>query len=133
MSDYERNKQVLYPIDDDLLTKLGVKEAWDLEDKFEALDRDYSKRDNYFEMQPTDERYYLAYTLKNYYGGYAGEFGHSRTLTPTEQAKYKELFEQAFPGLEVDPTKFRYVDYCYYNGCDAPDFYDAEDEFNKEI
>ncbi len=127
MSDYVRNKQVMYPIDKDLLKKLGVKDAWDLEDKYEVLDVDYSKRDNYFEMQPTSKRDYLAYTLKTYYGEYTGEFGRSRVLTENEQAKYKKLFEETF-GIEFDSSKFRYVDYCYYNGCDAPDFYDAVEE-----
>ena len=133
MSDYVRNKQVMYPIDDNLLKKLNCEEAWNLETKYEVLKIDYSKSENYFEMQGTEKSDYLAYTLKSYYGGYAGKFGHSRILTETEQAKYKKLFEEAFPGIEFDATKFRYVDYCYYNGCDAPDFYDAEDEFNKEI
>ena len=33
MSDYERNKQVLYPVTKELLEKLNYNDAYDLEDR----------------------------------------------------------------------------------------------------
>ena len=34
MSDYERNKQVLYPVTKELLEKLNYMDAYDIEDQF---------------------------------------------------------------------------------------------------
>ena len=36
MSDYERNKQVLYPVTKELLEELNYKDAYDIEDRFQA-------------------------------------------------------------------------------------------------
>ena len=132
MSDYVRNKQVLYPITKELLEKLNCMDAYDLEEKFPARSKfevegfiDYSGTKNY--------NRYLAYELDSNYGTESGEFGRARFLKPAEQEKYKKLFSEVIPEDLIDPTLFKYVDYCYYNCCEADDYYVKKDSFEEEI
>ena len=132
MSDYERNKQVLYPVTKELLEKLNCNDIYDIEEKFPAKSNftieglvDYSGTKNY--------NRYLAYELDSNYGVESGEFGRSRFLKPSEQEKYKKLFSEVIPEDLIDPTLFKYVDYCYYNCCEADDYYINNDGFEEEI
>ena len=132
MSDYVRNKQVLYPVKKELLEKLNCSDAYDLEDRFPAGGSfiiegfiDYSGTREY--------NYYLAYELSSTYGEETGDFGRSRLLKPSEQEKYKKLFSEVIPEDLIDPTLFKYVDYCYYNCCEADDYYVKKDSFEEEI
>ena len=132
MSDYVRNKQVLYPVTKELLKKLNCDDIYDLEEKFPARSKfeaegfiDYSGTKNYNQ--------YLAYELDSNYGTESGEFGRARFLKPAEQEKYKKLFSEVIPEDLIDPTLFKYVDYCYYNCCEADDYYVKKDSFEEEI
>lgn len=132
MSDYVRNKQVLYPVTKELLEKLNCNDAYDLEEKFPSKSNftiegfvDYSGTKNY--------NRYLAYELDSNYGIESGEFGRSRFLKPAEQEKYKKLFSEVIPKDLIDPSLFKYVDYCYYNCCEADDYYVKKDSFEEEI
>ncbi len=93
MSDYVRNKQVLYPVTKELLEKLNCSDAYDLEEKFPAGSSftiegfiDYSGTREY--------NYYLAYELSSTYGEETGDFGRSRSLKPAEQEKYKKNIQR---------------------------------------
>lgn len=132
MSDYVRNKQVLYPVTKELLEKLNCYNIYDLEDRSPLGSNfiiegfvDYSGTKNYNQ--------YLAYELDSDYGVESGEFGRSRFLKPSEQEKYKKLFSEVIPEDLIDPTLFKYVDYCYYNCCEADDYYVKKDSFEEEI
>lgn len=132
MSDYVRNKQVLYPVTKELLEKLNCNNIYDLEEKFPARSKfeaegfiDYSGTKNY--------NRYLAYELDSDYGVESGEFGRARFLKPAEQEKYKKIFSEVIPEDLIDPTLFKYVDYCYYNCCEADDYYVKKDIFEEEI
>lgn len=132
MSDYVRNKQVLYPVTKELLEKLNCYNIYDLEDRSPLGSNfiiegfvDYSGTKNYNQ--------YLAYELDSDYGVGSGEFGRSRFLKPAEQEKYKKLFSEVIPEDLIDPTLFKYVDYCYYNCCEADDYYVKKDSFEEEI
>ena len=132
MSDYVRNKQVLYPVTKELLKKLNCDDIYDLEEKFPARSKfeaegfiDYSGTKNYNQ--------YLAYELDSDYGTESGEFGRARFLKPAEQEKYKKLFSEVIPEDLIDPTLFKYVDYCYYNCCECDDYYVKKDSFEDEI
>ena len=132
MSDYVRNKQVLYPVTKELLKKLNCDDIYDLEEKFPARSKfeaegfiDYSGTKNYNQ--------YLAYELDSDYGTESGEFGRARFLKPVEQEKYKKLFSEVIPEDLIDATLFKYVDYCYYNCCEADDYYVKKDSFEEEI
>lgn len=135
MSVYVKYKQIMYPITEDDIKKIGFN---DFEDYWDTFSWNYQENDN-FELQlPVAEvnskwiyNYYLCYILEYEWGANCSDFGRSRFLTPTEQEKYKEIFSKKLK--DVDPSKFKLVDFCYYNGCDAPDYYLEEDEFNKEV
>lgn len=132
MSDYVRNKQVLYPVTKELLEKLNCDDAYDLEERFSAGSKftvegfvDYSGTGNYNK--------YLAYELSSTYGEESGDFGRSRFLRSSEQEKYKKLFGEVIPEDLIDPSLFKYVDYCYYNCCECDDYYIKKDNFEDEI
>lgn len=132
MSDYVRNKQVLYPVTKELLEKLNCDDAYDLEERFSAGSKftvegfvDYSGTGNYNK--------YLAYELSSTYGEESGDFGRSRFLRSSEQEKYKKLFGEVIPEDLIDPSLFKYVDYCYYNCCECDDYYIKKDSFEDEI
>ena len=91
MSDYERNKQVLYPVTKELLEKLNYNDAYDLEDQFPAGSN--FSIEGFVDYSGTGKcNYYLAYKLSRTYGDENGDFGRSRFLKPSEQEKYKKLF-----------------------------------------
>ena len=134
MSDYERTKGVAYPIEQDLLKKLGLQDAWGLASKAENLFgyiADTFSIDVFVDYKGDDKcRYYLIYKTYNTYGKEYGDFGKSRFLTQPEQEKYIEIFKQVLP--EVDGSKLKYIDYCYYNCSEAPDYYVRPDATDKE-
>ena len=131
MSDYVRNKQVLYPITKDLLDRMGLDED-SFEDKLFPADN--LKMEYFVDYSGTgDSNYYLAYELYSDYGEESGEFGRSRFLKPSEQEKYKKIFSKAIPEEFIDPSLFKFVDYCYYNCCEADDYYVKKDSFEEEI
>ncbi len=132
MSDYVRKKQVLYPVTKELLEKLNCYNIYDLEDRSPLGSNfiiegfvDYSGTKNYNQ--------YLAYELDSDYGVESGEFGRSRFLKPSEQEKYKKLFSEVIPEDLIEPSLFKYVDYCWYNCCEADDYYVKKDSFEEKI
>ena len=132
MSDYERNKQVLYPVTKELLDKLNCKNAYDLEDRFPAESR--FTIEGFIDHNGTGEcNKYLAYELSSTYGEESGDFGRARFLRPSEQEKYKKLFREVIPEDLIDPSLFKYVDYCYYTCCECDDYYVKKDSFEEEI
>lgn len=41
------------------------------------------------------------------------------------------MFEKVLPNIES--SKLKYLDYCYYNCSEPPDYYNGTDEFYNEI
>ena len=137
MSDYEHNRAVMYPITLEVLNKLNCKDAFDLEERFTT---NRYKDSSYFEIEIFKDyegnrecNYYLSYVINSTYGLESGEFGRSRFLKTSEQEKYKKLFSQILPEELIDPSLFKYVDYCYYNCCEADDYYVKKDSFESEL
>jgi len=118
MSDYVRNKAVMYPIDGKLANDTLDNE---IEEPFFIESFDDGKNVNY----------YLCYELYHTYGEESGDFGRNRQLTEKEQEKYKKLFSDYLN--DIDTKLFKYVDYCYYNACECYDYYLDDDGFNEEI
>lgn len=111
MSDYVRNVSVFYPISEELCEKLDC----ELEKPFntEVFDDGCSLN------------YYLCYVLKHTYGEESTGFGLSRMLTQDETNKYVDLFSDYLNN--IDPNKFKLIDYCYYNCCECKDYYKNND------
>lgn len=130
MSDYVRNKQVLYPATKELLDRLNISNIFDLDfprgSKFGT--------EGFIDYGGTgDYNKYLVYELYSDYGVESSDFGRARFLRPAEQEKYKKIFSEAIPEDLIDPSLFKYVDYCYYNCCEADDYYVKKDSFEEEI
>lgn len=136
MSNYCRIKSIMYPISEELLKELGLKDWWELSLKVGELRQD--KNDHYFDVEPMIDysdnwksAEYLSFILYFTYGKECGDFGWSRFLTSSEQEKYKKIFEQVLP--TVDTSKLKYVDYCYYNACESSDYYKHGDNLSDSI
>jgi hypothetical protein len=83
-----------------------------------------------FQLSPTDEPF-IDYVLDYEYDA-DGEFGKTRALTENEKKKYLPVFEKIDPEINMDFV--RLVEFCWYNGCEAPDYYDhTNDPFYEEV
>lgn len=132
MSDYVRNKQILYPVTKELLKKLNCNDIYDLEEKFPPQSN--FTPEGFIDYRGTkDYNQYLAYELSSTYGEENADFGRARFLKPSEQEKYKKIFSEVIPEDLIDPSLFKYADYCYYNCCEAEDYYVGRDPFEDEI
>ncbi len=133
MSDYCRTKGVFYPITEEDLKAIGIDDAYrfELDERFKTLFSHWypRKTKDYFDTVgmldyasgSSEANYYLVYVLFDSYGEECGEFGMNRELRPAEQDKYEQIFKQILPN--IDKSKFKYVDYCYYNCCEPDDYY----------
>ena len=109
MSDYCREKVLRYPINED---------PWNIETKYSSL---FGGRLPNFQVAPTESNF-IDYVLESEYGTSIGDWGRNRELYQEEKDKYRPIFEQIFPN--IDMNKVRLVEYCWYNCSEAPDYYD---------
>ena len=83
-----------------------------------------------FQTAPTEERF-IDYVLE-YEWDSIGEYGKTRTLTEKEKEKYAPIFQQIDPNINMDYV--RLVEFCWYNGTEAPSYYDdKKDSFYDEV
>lgn len=83
-----------------------------------------------FQLSPTDEPF-IDYVL-DYELDADGEYGKTRALTDNEKKKYLPVFQKIDP--EINMEFVRLVEFCWYNGCEAPDYYDeTRDDFYDEV
>lgn len=83
-----------------------------------------------FQIAPTEESY-IDYVIE-YEEDVDSEYGKTRALYPREQEKYRPIWQQILPN--IDMSKVRLVEFCWYNCFEAPDYYDdVNDDFYKEI
>lgn len=128
MSDYVRAKVIRYPLDD-FYKKMKFDDMFELEDFFKRIDKtfgSYSSHLNTFTIKSTwngESHYYLDYFLNYGYGSDMGDYGISYELNEEQKEKWKDKFSKYLKNIDKD--KFRLVEYCYYNGCDCPDYYEV--------
>ena len=85
---------------------------------------------NKFQMSPTCEPF-IDYVLEYEYDC-VGEYGKVRELYESEKEKFRPVFQKIDPDINMDYV--RLVEFCWYNGCEAPNYYDPqEDPFYKEL
>lgn len=83
-----------------------------------------------FQIAPTEENY-IDYVLE-YEWDADGEYGKTRALYESEKTKYEPIFRQLDPDINMDWV--RLVEFCWYNGTEAPDYYDhMNDPFYDEV
>lgn len=129
MSDYRHEKVLRVPCQ-----KYGICVDPDKEDPY---DFEYEHQELFiglpgFRFSPTDTLF-LDYCLFSKWDDY-GEGGKARSLYPNEKKKYLPIFQQLIPDIDMDDV--RLVEYCWYDGTEAPDYYDEttyHDDFYDEV
>jgi hypothetical protein len=133
MSDYKRMKVLRLPFE---YANIGSVDDYDdishdLWDKYGDIFYWNGTNIGKFNYAPT-ERPFIDFVLESEYGADSGEWGKVRELYPQEIDKYKEVFKKL--SANIDMSKVKLVEYCWYNCSEAPDYYDpAEDTFYNEI
>lgn len=83
-----------------------------------------------FQVAPTESPFF-DYVLDYEYDA-DGEYGKTRALTDNEKRKYLPVFQKIDPSINMDWV--RLVEFCWYNGTEAPDYYDdVNDSFYDEV
>lgn len=85
-----------------------------------------------FQIAPADGDF-IDFVLSDDYGCDAAEYGKTRALTENEKRKYGPVWEQIIPN--IDMNRVRLVEFCWYNCCEAPGYYDNIDDpfYTEEI
>lgn len=114
--------------------KISLEEArkiFEVDDKWDIMD--YLENTK-FEVAPSNQ-FFIDYNLPcNYYGD--GDWGKSRELYPVEYIKYASKFRELLKGRTVKPYELRLVEYSWYDGVEAPDYFDestCHDDFYDEV
>lgn len=131
MSTYVREKVLRVPLDrlnlvftEDEMDDL----AWSIEQRFPDI-FSYATEGK-FQSSPTKTPY-IDFLLEHEYDA-CGEYGKTRALTDREKEKYATVFRQIDPNVNMGDV--RLVEFCWYNGCEAPDYYeDTSDSFYDEV
>jgi hypothetical protein len=137
MSDYAKYKVVRYlPTEEDYnVLSVPMDDPYELENHFppRTASTDVRRRKHdYFEVCGTDENTYVDFVLDYSYGDCDGEYGKVRMLSENELNKWTEIFKKVFPN--PNPDNFRVVEYCWYNCCEPPDYFDlTKDPFYDEV
>ena len=83
-----------------------------------------------FQIAPTESSFF-DYVLE-YEWDADGEYGKTRALYESEKAKYLPVFQKIDPNVDMDFV--RLVEFCWYNCCEADDYYDdVNDSFYDEV
>ena len=131
MSTYVREKVLRIPLEklnlaftEDEMDDLG----WAIEKRFPEI---FSYGDEgKFQCSPTEDSF-IDFVLESEYDA-DGEYGKTRSLTENEKRKYLPMFRKIDPTVNMDFV--RLVEFCWYNGCEAPSYYDhMNDPFYDEV
>lgn len=128
MSDYVHQKAVRLPFPKEIMKACKTEDPWDCEGFIEGLlgslwDR---RSGNSFKLEYTQGGFYIDWVYYHTYGDESGDYGSARLLTEKELEVIKPYFDKL--QVEYKNTDLRVVDYCYYNACEAPDYYDIVTE-----
>lgn len=131
MSSYVCEKVLRVPV---ILSDFNI---LDTDDLTYELEREYPAlfeyaTPNMFQIAPTEELY-LDYVLE-YERNTCGEYGKVRELYPSEKEKYRSIFKQILPNINMNLVHL--VEFCWYNNSEAPNYYSLnknKDKFYEEI
>ena len=131
MSTYVREKVLRIPLEKLNLQFTEEEEddlCWAIEKRFPDI-FSYGKEGK-FQFAPTVSSF-IDFVLEKEWDA-DGEYGKTRSLTENEKAKYLPKFQQIDPDVNMDDV--RLVAFCWYNGCEAPDYYaETDDPFYQEV
>lgn len=133
MSDYVHNKVVRLPFPQEIKERCNTSDVYDCEPYLkEILGELYGfRKRNHFSLECTDKSYYLDWVYYTTYGEESGDFGFVRLLTQKELEVIKPYFDKL--GVSYKDDDLRLVDYCYYNCCEAPDYYDIDNSDESHL
>lgn len=133
MSDYVHNKVVRLPFPKEIMSKCNSDDVYDCESYLKELLGELwgQRKKNGFQLECTDKSFYIDWVYYSTYGEESGDFGFARMLTQNELNVIKPYFDK----LEIDykDDDLRVVDYCYYNCCDATDYYDVKNSDDAHL
>lgn len=133
MSDYCRMKVLRIPFEDANIGALSDYDDldYDLHEKFGDMFYWCGKPVGKFVSSPTHKPF-IDFVLEHEYDDGYGDYGKTRELYPAEKLKYIEVFKRLNP--DIDMSRVRLVEFCWYNSGEAPDYYDPkDDDFYSEI
>lgn len=138
MSCYVHEKVLRVPFDK--LDHSEFEKRFDLTDPdwVDMLDIDWDELfdygvENRFQRAPT-EKFFIDYVLHYDSDCDDGEWYKSRDLSVKEQEKFRPIFYQLDP--DIDMSNVKLVEFCWYNCSEAPDYYDPScfhDPFYDEL
>ena len=100
--------------------RVGVEDPWAFGEAHET----------FFPVGPPYPHFSVAPTVRGFIDYVLSErlsldesYGKTRGLTKAERKKYEPAFRELFP--EIDMADVRFVEFCWYDGCEAPDYYEG--------
>jgi len=125
MSDYVHKKVVRLPLPNEIKGK-GKDDVWEyLKDLLGEL------WDKHFVLEYTDKGYYIDWVYYHTYGEESGDWGNVRLLTEKEFNVIKPYFDKLCVNYKYEDL--RLVDYCYYNCCEPPDYYEIKNDDESDL
>ncbi len=103
--------------------KLGIEDPWAFSEAHEDFFPAWGPYPH-FAVAPT-VRPFIDYVLSEHITDEMS-FGKTRALTGAERRRYKSAFRALFPDIDMDDVRF--VVFCWYSGCEAPDYYEEVKE-----
>lgn len=126
MSDYVHKKVVRLPFPKEIMDKYNVDDCYECETHLKDLLGELwsNSKKNSFHLECTNKGYYIDWVYYSTYGEESGDFGFVRMLTQKELDVIKPYFDKL--GFNYKDEDLRLVNYCYYNCCEAPDYYNIK-------
>ncbi len=133
MSDYVHNKVVRLPFPNEIKERCESNDVWDCEPYLKELLGELwdNRKKNHFTLECTDSGYYIDWVYYSTYGEESGDWGNVRLLTQQELNVIKPYFDKL--GVNYKDEDLRVVDYCYYNSCEPPDYYNIKGEDDSNL
>jgi len=130
MSDYVHKKVIRYPLDD-IMNRLQVDYPDDCESHLKEEFGGLYGKEYGFNIEVTDENYYLDFVYYNTYGESSGDFGNVRGVTINEFNLISPYISRII--VDVWKYKMRAVEYCYYNCCECTDYYELSENDDDSL
>jgi hypothetical protein len=141
MSTYVREKVLRIPFEK--LFKICSISDWftsdDLDDMSWLLEKKFPNEFEYatvgkFQISPAEDEF-IDFVLEYEWDSFCGDFGKVRDLYNIEKENFLPVFQRLNPDFTLENMdNVKVVEFCWYNCCEAPNYYDVEDDdFYKEI
>lgn len=144
MSDYVHKIAIRYKLGEDLLKQCITENSYistediakllglePYESNIDAFNVDYGYN---YDKKDSKTEFYLDYITYYTYGEDSGDYTFARYLNRKETCQYLSKFRKFLSkyNIEIKQSNLRRVDYCYYNGVDAPACYEVDSDEPEE-